>query len=245
MPLATPLTHIFIDHSNMWGGARAASRLKDPREPELSTRIRIWRLDQILGGKQVGVSTKIVSGGIPPGMEGVWTEYQKQGDDTQRLIRDDHWKELGVDHTIIGHMWKLLAMHRESPTRLVLASGDGKQNEFNTSFIEVLRGVLTHDRYESWQVHLASFDWEYPNAQKVRSPTSTKMKTLIDQSDRGMFINLTDHYDKVVFHKAWTPMKPKTVEPRVAADAATRALAAPLNPDVRCRSISTTVGAER
>ena len=103
------LIHIFVDHSNIWGGARGASRLKDPKVPDISARVSVRHLHRILGGERQGVSTKIVSGGIPPGMEGVWAEYQRYGYDTPRLVCGDNWKERGVDHTIIGHMWRLLA----------------------------------------------------------------------------------------------------------------------------------------
>lgn len=205
------LVHVFIDHSNMWGGARGASRLKDPNLPELSARVSIRHLDRVLCPHRAGLSTKIVSGGIPPGMEGVWAEYQEHGYDTQRLVRDDAWRERGVDHTIIGHMWRLLALHQAAPTRLVLASGDGKTNEFGTSFYEVLHEVLSRDKYATWRVQLASFDWAHPNSQNLRSPTATKMKRLVTSSDRGEFINLFDHYDKVVYHKEWTPLKPGIV----------------------------------
>jgi len=211
MPVATSnLIHIFVDHSNLWGGARGASRLKNPDKEEMAARLSVKILDRILGGRKIGVSTKIVSGGIPPGMEGVWAEYQKCGYDTQRLVRDDKWKERGVDHTIIGHMWRLVARHRDDPTTLILASGDGKQNEFHTSFYEILEEVLTHSKYASWEVRLASFDWSYPNPSSVRSPTSTKMKALVTGSTRGSFINLFDSYDALVFHKPWTPINPRS-----------------------------------
>jgi hypothetical protein len=87
-PERVTLIHIFVDHSNIWEGARGASRLKAPKVPDLSARISIRNLHRILGGERQGVSTKIVSGGIPPGMEGVWAEYQHYGYDTQRLVRE-------------------------------------------------------------------------------------------------------------------------------------------------------------
>jgi len=89
----------------------------------------------------------------------------------------------------------------------VLASGDGKENEFGTSFVEVLFEVLRHDTYKTWDVTVASFDWEYPNAANVRSPTSAKVKNLVDASPRGNFLNLFDHYSKLVYHKAWKPLR--------------------------------------
>src|SRR6266581_3716588 len=89
------LIHVFVDHSNIWGGARLASRLRDPKVPDDRARVNLRRLDQLLGGRRQGMSTKIVAGGIPPGMEGLWAEYQTHGYDTQRLFRDANWKERG------------------------------------------------------------------------------------------------------------------------------------------------------
>jgi hypothetical protein len=132
----TRLVHIFIDHSNIWGGARLASKIKAPKIHDSRARVSVRMLDRLLSDGRRGITSKIVSGGVPPGMEVVWTEYQKAGYDTQRLFRDEHWKERGVDHSLIGHMWRLLAVHQASPTTLVLASGDGKRNEFGTSFSE-------------------------------------------------------------------------------------------------------------
>ena len=38
------------------------------------------------------------------------------------------------------------------------------------------------------------------------------MKRLIQKRpDRAKFINLFDAYDKLVYHKEWTPLKPGTV----------------------------------
>lgn len=145
-------------------------------------------------------------------MEGVWAEYQHHGYDTQRLVRDDNWKERGVDHTIIGHIWRLLAKYRDVPSLLVLASGDGHRNEFGTSFLEVLEEVLNRGKYDPWQVQLASFDWDYPNDAGVRSPTSSKMKRLVEKkADRAKFINLFAAYERIVYHKEWTPLKPGAV----------------------------------
>ena len=198
-----PFVHVFIDHSNMWGGARLASRIQHPAIPDEQARISVKHLDRIIGGQQKGVSTKIVSGGIPPGMEGLWAQYEAHNYNTQRLFRGKDWRERGVDHSIIGHMWRLLVLHKNSPNTLILASGDGKTNEFGTSFYEVLYEILTHDsRYPKWQVRLASFYWDYqPGRSGPRSPTNQKMKRLVEDRARGEFINLMDHSQKVVYHE--------------------------------------------
>lgn len=197
----TKLRYIFIDHSNIWGGARLASKMNNPEIPDWLARIKIRFLDDILEGRKQGTSMKIVSGGVPPGMEGVWEEYKRAKYDTQCLFKDENWKERGVDHTIIGHMWKILAQHREHPVCLVLASGDGQRNEFGTSYFEVIKEVLSHKIYQTWDVELYSFDWPMPNKAGVRSPTNQSMRKYIVKSERGRFINLTDYYDKLVFHQ--------------------------------------------
>ena len=201
MPEQITLIHTFIDHSNIWGGVRLASRVRNPEVPEDCARVSVRNLDRALGGRRQGMKTKIVSGGVPPGMEGLWAEYETHGYDTQRLFRDKNWKEHGVDHSIIGHMWRLAARYRDTKTVLVLASGDGKTNEFGTSFYEVLEDVLSKPGYERWKVELASFDWKYPDDGAFRSPTNVKMRKLVEQSPRGRFVNLFDHYDKIVYHE--------------------------------------------
>lgn len=67
MAKALALTHIFVDHSNMWGGARLASRVQHAKTPESHARISVPNLDRVLGGTKPGVTTKIESGGVPPG----------------------------------------------------------------------------------------------------------------------------------------------------------------------------------
>ena len=194
-------THIFVDHSNMWGGARCASKIHYPKVDDERARISARGLDRVLRGTRRGTSTKVVSGGVPPGLEGMWSEYQKAGYDTQRLFRDKHWKEHGVDHTLIGHMWRLMAIHQSAPTTLVIASGDGRRNEFGTSFIEVVREILTHKRYDTWTVELASFDWVAAKHGGISSPTNPRMREIVEKSPRGEFINLFDSYAAVVYHQ--------------------------------------------
>lgn len=200
MPDVIQLVHVFVDHSNMWGGARAASRIHHPKIDDARARISARTLDRVIGGNRKGTSTKVVSGGVPPGLEGMWAEYKKVGYDTQRLFRDKNWKEHGVDHTLIGHMWRLLALHQASPTILVIASGDGRANEFGTSFFEVIREILTHSRYDTWRVELASFDWDAAK-HGVRPPTNGKMRHLVEKSPRGSFVNLFDSYATLVYHE--------------------------------------------
>ncbi|MFN7573412.1 MAG: hypothetical protein ACK5TK_18545 [Betaproteobacteria bacterium] len=194
--------HIFIDHSNIWGGARLSSKIQSPGKKDIDARISVKNLNRVLGGNANNVATKIVSGGIPPGMEGVWTEYQACGYDTQRLFRDANWKERGVDHSLIGHMWRLATKNRTKPTELVLASGDGKVNEFGTSFFEILELVLKDDaEYASWSVTVATFDWDRTQM-RAATPTSSKIRNLVQSSTRGKLLNLFAHYASIVYHQA-------------------------------------------
>jgi len=193
-----PLINIYIDHSNMWGGARWASKINDPKIEDGRARLSVKNLNRILVKRRLGVDRKVVSGGVPPGMEGVWAEYQLCGYDTQRLFRDKHWREHGVDHSLIGHIWRQLARHKGDGAEiiLVIGSGDGKTNEFGTSFFEVIEEALTRTGYERWRVELASFDGPGP----PNSPTSRRMRALVEKYSRGTFINLADHYKSLVYH---------------------------------------------
>ncbi len=195
------LSHVFIDHSNVWGGARLASRIKNPKLSNQQARIRVSILDSAIQGSRRGINTKIVCGGIPPGMEGLWAEYRNHGYDTQRLFRDENWKERGVDHVIIGHIWRLIAIKADAPSTLVLVSGDGKQNEFGSSFREIIIELLSKNKYPNWNVELASFFWKTPEDSTIHCPTSTRMRQIVETSPRGKFVNLMDHYAKLVYHE--------------------------------------------
>jgi hypothetical protein len=202
MPDLISLRHIFVDHSNIWDGARLASQWLGRQEPEWATRISVKSLNVILGGKKLGTSSKHVSGGIPPGMEPVWTEYQKAGFDVNRLFKNHtDWTERGVDHNIIGHMWRLVAKEESSPITLVLASGDGRTNEFGASFIEIVERVCSQHHCPNWKLELYSFDWDTPNGRNINSPTKKKLKSIVEKSPKATFCNLLDSFDDFVYYK--------------------------------------------
>ena len=201
------LRHIFVDHSNIWGGARLASKWLGRSEPEWTTRISVKNLNIVLGGTKLGTSQKLVSGGIPPGMEPVWQEYQRAGFDVNRLFKDHvNWTECGVDHNIIGHMWRLLAMHESSPITLVLASGDGRTNEFKTSFLEVVQRIVNPSHCPKWKLELYSFDWASPNSSGINSPTNKRLRKLVEDSPKSTFINLVGHFDAVTYYQPDLPV---------------------------------------
>src|SRR5439155_1179660 len=104
--------------------------------------------------------------------------------------------------TIIGHMWRLLARSRSHPITLVLGSGDGRTNEFGTSFFEVIDAVLATTDYPNWTVELASFDWPLDGSHTIHPPLKTKLKKLVESSPRGKLINLMDHYANIVYHES-------------------------------------------
>lgn len=90
-------------------------------------------------------------------------------------------------------------LHQTSAMTLILASGDGKRNEFGTSFAEIVREGLTHSRYDKWRVELASFHWD---GEKPLPPTNRRMMELVTRSPRGEFVNLFDSYSSLVYHES-------------------------------------------
>ena len=65
----------------------------------------------------------------------------------------------------------------------------------------MLDEILRRKEYDGIRVRLASFDWKTPEDAHFRSPTSKRMRNLVEKSERGEFINLTDHYYRIVYHE--------------------------------------------
>ena len=129
---------IFFDNSNIFGGAQREAERLEPLVPWMAIRIYYRNLFKLIEG--VGtVTTRVLSGSVPPGNDLLWQTARDLGYDTDLLKRvandDGRMVEQGVDemlHLKIANT--ILDNYPPHNQCLVIASGDGNLSDFNTSF---------------------------------------------------------------------------------------------------------------
>src|SRR6516225_11488788 len=82
--------HIFIDNSNMYGGAQRAAEKLDPGAVWLAVRLYLRNFVNLIEGRNA--TTRVLAGSVPPGNEGLWQTARDLGYNTdllKRVERDD------------------------------------------------------------------------------------------------------------------------------------------------------------
>ena len=134
-------THIFLDNSNIFGGAQSSARAKE-NVPWQCVRIDYKRLFRLLLHGKSNRRTSMLAGSVPPGNEALWEAAREAGFDTTLLHRVDkdtgRLVEQGVDEVIHLKIANLL-LDTEEPGVIVLATGDGKATEQGSSFTQQVR----------------------------------------------------------------------------------------------------------
>ncbi len=74
--------HIFIDNSNIYGGAQRAAETLEPNAHWLSIRVYYRNLCGLIEGSDV--TTRVLAGSVPPGNEPLWETMRNLGYDTTR-----------------------------------------------------------------------------------------------------------------------------------------------------------------
>jgi hypothetical protein len=127
--------HVFVDNSNINGGAQGAAESLEPGSPWMSNRVYYRNLFKLIEGKDV--ATRVLAGSVPPGNEALWKCARDLGYDTDLLRRveqdDGRLAEQAVDQMLHLKIANALLDH-EPPQTLVIASGDGRDSQFRTSF---------------------------------------------------------------------------------------------------------------
>lgn len=127
--------HVFIDNSNLYGGAQRAASILEPDALWMSVRVYYRNLFRLVEGDVV--STRVLAGSVPPGNELLWQAARNLGYDTDLLRRveqdDGRLTEQAVDEMLHLKMANALLDH-EPPQTLVVVSGDGKESNWATSF---------------------------------------------------------------------------------------------------------------
>lgn len=186
--------HIFLDNSNIFGGAQRVAREKE-QAPWPSVRVDYRNLFAVLahGKKNRGIS--MLAGSVPPGNDALWDAATNAGFDTTLLKRvgSDNGRlvEQGVDEAIHLKISNLLIDSFLAKTKgmLVLATGDGAQTEQDCSFTDqALRAIQLGWHVEVWS-------WQ--------SQLSKRLRDLrVKYPDNMKIMKLDEWYRGIVFIKA-------------------------------------------
>ncbi len=185
----TQSAHIFVDNSNIFGGAqRAASKLVPP-EPWLAIRVYCRNFFQLIE-HGYSVATRILAGSVPPGTEDLWNHAERAGYDTKllrKVERDDgRLGEQAVDELLQLKMLETALDYR--PGCLVLATGDGKPSETGSSFIAQVQRALKI----GWTVDVWSWSLQL----------SPRFRGLQEESANFAQVHLLDrHFESITFCK--------------------------------------------
>ena len=183
--------HVFIDNSNIFGGAQNAAAKYEPHIPWQAVRVYFKNLVKLVEEERK-VGTRELAGSVPPGNEMLWKYARSMGYNTDLLRRveadEGRLKEQGVDEMLHLKIANAL-LDNETTDRLVLVTGDGKKSDYDTSF----PGMAERALRLGWKVEV----WSWSNA------LSNKWKRLL--KDRAGEISLHDldsFYFSVTFVKA-------------------------------------------
>ncbi len=157
-------THIFLDNSNVFGGAQ---RIADEKEkaPWPCVRVDYRNLFRVLRHGKMNTGVSMLAGSVPPGNEALWAAANEAGFDTTLLKRvsDDNGRlvEQGVDEAIHLRIGNIL-LDADEPGRIVIATGDGRQTPQGCSFTDQVVRAAKRD----WQVEIWS--WRIQLSKQLR-----------------------------------------------------------------------------
>jgi len=155
-------THIFLDNSNIYGGAQRVAREKEKVQTWHCVRVDYKNLFRVLRHGKTDYGASMLAGSVPPGNEALWDAAKDAGFDTTLLRRVNldtgRLAEQGVDEAIHLRISNLL-LDEDEPGTIVIATGDGAQTEQGCSFTDqVVRAAKKNWKVEiwSWQSQLSS-----------------------------------------------------------------------------------------
>lgn len=180
--------HVFIDNSNVLGGARRAAKKQEPGVPWYALRIHFENFFGLIEANRPA-ATRVLGGSIPPGHEALWEAARAHGYGTDLLqkIKKDTGRlgEQGVDELLHLKIANALLDHKP-PQTLVLVTGDGSTSEFQTSFADQVKRASRH----GW--HIEVWSW--------REQLSGAFARLVRQGVQNLVVNeLDSHYHSITF----------------------------------------------
>lgn len=181
--------HVFVDNSNLIGGARRTAAKQEPHVPWPAVRIEYANFFALVE-RGFAVKTRVFAGSVPPGNDELWTHAERAGYQTDLLRKiesdDGMLKEQGVDELLHLKMANALLDYR-APQTLVIVTGDGAKSEFGTSFTEYVKRASK----AGWD----SVVWSWSRN------LSPRFKHLIADGVRLKVHSLDAYYEQVTFVK--------------------------------------------
>ena len=128
--------HVFVDNSNIIGGAQRAAASIEPSVPRYAVRVYFRNLFALIeDGRET--NTRVLAGSIPPGNEMLWEYARDHNYDTDLLRRvradDGRLVEQAVDELLHLKIANAVLDH-QAPQTLVIATGDGRISSWGTGF---------------------------------------------------------------------------------------------------------------
>lgn len=193
--------HMFIDNSNLIGGAQQAA-LEREGAPWPAVRMYWRNFFELIESDYLPV-TRCLAGSLPPGNDELWEYSRKHGYDTSLLKRvendDGRAAEQAVDEVMHAKIAGVL-LDYDPPQTLVLVTGDGNTSDFGTSFFQQVQRAIKR----GWNVDVISWGGQL----------SKKFQLLAARHhDQITIIELEQYYPSITFlvegnfhHKDGTPV---------------------------------------
>jgi hypothetical protein len=179
--------HMFVDNSNIIGGAQKAA-MDCEGAPWPAVRVYWRNFFQLIESDYLPV-TRVLAGSLPPGNEKLWEYARKYGYDTSLLkrVRQDNGRlaEQAVDEVMHAKIAGVL-LDYEPPQTLVLATGDGAEGKFGTSFLQQVQRALKR----GWCVDV--YSWK-------RLLSHNFLRLAKRQPDKIKVIELEKYYSSITF----------------------------------------------
>lgn len=152
VPGAGQPAYVFIDNSNVFGGAQ----LMEDGSRDKRIRVNIRNLTRLVE-RGLFIVRRAVAGSFPPPNSRVWDLYRLDGYVVLQGGRTGNPEEQLVDEALHSHMLDAIADHKRgttTPGTIVLVTGDGNSNiERGTSFVKQVERAAR----EGWTIHMWSW----------------------------------------------------------------------------------------
>lgn len=198
--------HIFVDNSNIFGGAQRAATTKEPHVPRWMIRVYYRNFFELIE-QDYEVIERVMAGSVPPGHEELWDYSRNAGYNTDLLRRvssdDGRLVEQAVDEML--HLKIANALLDHEGHVLVLGTGDGRGGHFGTSFPDQVARALKR----VWGADI----WSW------KEQTSGAFHTLAGGNPTRVGVyDLDDYYESITFTKGGafqTGATQVTLQPRI------------------------------